>query len=140
MKIMRNSGLITAAILLIASLALPLSAQDDNQVTRPLKGSSIMTIHYTPTSLTTANFHNEEVGEATHVGRFHNVSEGTTSFLTGTLTASGTITAANGDTAYFVFDNGNWIIDGGTTSWMPFGEGYKAPQTGQFGVGYVPGL
>jgi NAD(P)-dependent dehydrogenase (short-subunit alcohol dehydrogenase family) len=33
-----------------------------------------------------------------------------------------------------------WIIDGGTTSWMPFGEGYKAPQTGQFGVGYVPGL
>lgn len=33
-----------------------------------------------------------------------------------------------------------WIIDGGTTSWMPFGEGYKQQQTGQFGAGYVPGL
>jgi NAD(P)-dependent dehydrogenase (short-subunit alcohol dehydrogenase family) len=31
------------------------------------------------------------------------------------------------------------IIDGGTTSWMPFGDGYKLSQTGQFGVGYVPG-
>ncbi len=114
MKFMRNSGLITAGVLLACTLALPLGAQDNNQVTRPLKGSSVMTILYTPTSPTTANFHNEEVGEATHTGRFHNVSEGTTSFLTGTLTASGTVTAANGDTVHWVFDNGNWIIDGGT--------------------------
>lgn len=33
-----------------------------------------------------------------------------------------------------------WIIDGGTTSWMPFGEGFRQPMGGQFGKGYVPGL
>jgi NAD(P)-dependent dehydrogenase (short-subunit alcohol dehydrogenase family) len=32
------------------------------------------------------------------------------------------------------------VVDGGTTSWMPFGEGYNQPMTGQFGRGYVPGL
>ena len=114
MKIMRNSVLITSTALLACTLALPLGAKDKKQVTRAIKGSSVMTIHYTLTSPTTANFHNEEVGEATYTGRFHNVSEGTTSFLTGPLTASGTITAANGDTAHWVLDNGNWIIEGGT--------------------------
>ena len=114
MKIMRNSVLITSTALLACTLALPLGAKDKKQVTRAIKGSSVMTIHYTLTSPTTANFHNEEVGEATYTGRFHNVSEGTTSFLTGALTASGTITAANGDTAHWVLVNGNWIINGGT--------------------------
>lgn len=32
------------------------------------------------------------------------------------------------------------IVDGGTTSWMPFGEQFKQPMTTQFGQGYVPGL
>ncbi len=32
------------------------------------------------------------------------------------------------------------IVDGGTTSWMPFGEQFKQPMTAQFGLGYVPGL
>lgn len=32
------------------------------------------------------------------------------------------------------------IADGGTTSWMPFGEGFRQPIQGQFGKGYVPGL
>lgn len=32
------------------------------------------------------------------------------------------------------------IVDGGTTSWMPFGEQFKEPMTLQFGRGYVPGL
>ncbi len=32
------------------------------------------------------------------------------------------------------------IVDGGTTSWMPFGEGFRQPMGGQFGRGYVPGL
>ena len=32
------------------------------------------------------------------------------------------------------------IVDGGTTSWMPFGEQFKQPMTLQFGKGYVPGL
>jgi NAD(P)-dependent dehydrogenase (short-subunit alcohol dehydrogenase family) len=32
------------------------------------------------------------------------------------------------------------IVDGGTTSWMPFGDGFRQPMGGQFGRGYVPGL
>jgi NAD(P)-dependent dehydrogenase (short-subunit alcohol dehydrogenase family) len=32
------------------------------------------------------------------------------------------------------------IVDGGTTSWMPFGEGFRQPMGVQFGQGYVPGL
>jgi NAD(P)-dependent dehydrogenase (short-subunit alcohol dehydrogenase family) len=32
------------------------------------------------------------------------------------------------------------VVDGGTTSWMPFGEGFRHPMGGQFGKEYVPGL
>jgi 3-oxoacyl-[acyl-carrier protein] reductase len=32
------------------------------------------------------------------------------------------------------------IADGGTTSWMPFGEGFRHGPGKQFGRGYVPGL
>lgn len=32
------------------------------------------------------------------------------------------------------------VVDGGTTSWMPFGDGYRQAQSGQFGRGYVPGV
>lgn len=32
------------------------------------------------------------------------------------------------------------VVDGGTTSWLPFGEQYKQPMSAQFGRGYVPGL
>jgi len=32
------------------------------------------------------------------------------------------------------------VVDGGTTSWMPFGEGFKQPMDAQFGQGYVPGV
>ena len=32
------------------------------------------------------------------------------------------------------------VVDGGTTSWMPFGGQFKQPMTAQFGQGYVPGL
>jgi 3-oxoacyl-[acyl-carrier protein] reductase len=32
------------------------------------------------------------------------------------------------------------VVDGGTTSWMPFGEQFRQPMTAQFGKGYVPGL
>ena len=32
------------------------------------------------------------------------------------------------------------IMDGGTTSWMPFGEQFKEPFAGRFGQGYVPGV
>ena len=32
------------------------------------------------------------------------------------------------------------VVDGGTTSWMPFGDGYRQPMSWQFGKDYVPGL
>jgi len=32
------------------------------------------------------------------------------------------------------------VVDGGTTSWLPFGEQWKAPLNARFGQGYVPGL
>ncbi len=32
------------------------------------------------------------------------------------------------------------VVDGGTTSWMPFGDQFRQPFTAQFGKGYVPGL
>lgn len=32
------------------------------------------------------------------------------------------------------------IVDGGTTSWMPFGDGFRQPMTTTFGKGYVPGV
>jgi NAD(P)-dependent dehydrogenase (short-subunit alcohol dehydrogenase family) len=32
------------------------------------------------------------------------------------------------------------IVDGGTTSWMPFSDAFRQPMTTQFGKGYVPGL
>ncbi len=32
------------------------------------------------------------------------------------------------------------VVDGGTTSWMPFHDGFRQRQTTQFGRGYVPGL
>ncbi len=32
------------------------------------------------------------------------------------------------------------VVDGGTTSWMPFGDGFRQPLTNRFGRGYVPGI
>lgn len=32
------------------------------------------------------------------------------------------------------------VVDGGTTSWLPFGEQFKQPMSAQFGKGYVPGI
>lgn len=32
------------------------------------------------------------------------------------------------------------VVDGGTTSWMPFNEGFRNPLSFQFGKGYVPGV
>ena len=32
------------------------------------------------------------------------------------------------------------IVDGGTTSWMPFSDAFRQPMGVQFGKGYVPGL
>ncbi|MFH1266329.1 MAG: glucose 1-dehydrogenase [Planctomycetota bacterium] len=32
------------------------------------------------------------------------------------------------------------VVDGGTTSWMPFSDGFRQPSQGTFGKGYVPGV
>jgi NAD(P)-dependent dehydrogenase (short-subunit alcohol dehydrogenase family) len=32
------------------------------------------------------------------------------------------------------------VVDGGTTAWMPFSDGFRQPMGVQFGRGYVPGL
>jgi NAD(P)-dependent dehydrogenase (short-subunit alcohol dehydrogenase family) len=32
------------------------------------------------------------------------------------------------------------VVDGGTTSWMPFGDGFRQPLNFAFGKGYVPGV
>jgi len=31
------------------------------------------------------------------------------------------------------------VVDGGTTSWMPFADGFRQPMNARFGVGYVDG-
>lgn len=45
---------------------------------------------------------------------------------------------ASADARYIVGQT--LIVDGGTTSWMPFGDGFRQPMGVQFGRGYVPGL
>lgn len=113
--ILRASGLITRVILLVCALALPLSAKDTQQVTRPLKGLGLATILVTPISPTVAIYHNEEDGNATHAGLYHNVADGTMSLETGQiLTANGTTTAANGDTINWFWNVSKAIFDGGT--------------------------
>lgn len=114
-KILRTSGLLTSVILLVCGLALPLSAKDKQQVTRPLKGVGLITALVTPISPTVALYHNEEDGNATHAGLYHNVADGTMSLETGqVLTANGTTTAANGDTIHWFWNGNAAIFDGGT--------------------------
>jgi hypothetical protein len=69
----------------------------------------------TPISPTLAVYHNEEDGNATHAGRYHNVGDGAMSLTTGAImTGAGTVTAANGDTIHWVWTGTAVVFDGGT--------------------------
>jgi len=44
-----------------------------------------------------------------------------------------------GDDARYIVGQ-TLVVDGGTTSWMPFSDGFRQPSQGSFGKGYVPGI
>jgi hypothetical protein len=56
----------------------------------------------------------EDWGEATHVGRYSNSANLTYNALTGILTGTGTLTAANGDQLFWEKDDHAYTIIGGT--------------------------
>ena len=100
-NILRTSGLLTSVILLACALALPLSAKDKKQVTRPVKGIGHATV---VVDLATRQATITDWGQNTHLGSWTNSGEG---ILDPTLnywvSGGGTIVAANGDTIDYEF-------------------------------------
>jgi NAD(P)-dependent dehydrogenase (short-subunit alcohol dehydrogenase family) len=45
---------------------------------------------------------------------------------------------ASDDARYIIGQT--WLIDGGTTAWLPFADSFRQPLDSTFGKGYVPGL
>jgi hypothetical protein len=118
-RMFQTLGWLAGVTLLLSALALPLGAKDKHQLTRTIKGIGHMTLTVRPTSPTTAIFHNDEVGNVTFTGAYHNVGDGEAiidmqkgQFVP--LSGHGTVTAANGDTIDWSMDDGLVILDGGT--------------------------
>ncbi len=103
--ILRTSGLLSGVILLACALALPLSAKDKKQVTRPVKGIGHATV---VVDLATREATIVDWGQATHTGRYTADGEG---FVDETfsywVSGHGTIVAANGDTVDWEFTGPN---------------------------------
>ncbi len=119
-KMFRIPGAVAIAIGLLCVLALPLGAQDKNVPARPIKATGYMTVTVTPDPLTypIANFHLDEIGNATHMGLYTNVGDGTMDLVTGAwLGATGVTTAANGR------DTLNWVMNPDYTTVISGGTG-----------------
>lgn len=116
-KMFRLPGAIAIATALLCALAPPLDAKDQNLNPRPIKGTGLMVLTVTP-SLTSpiAPLRVEESGNATHLGLYSSVAEGTMNLATGEiLRVEGVTTAANGkDTINWVYQGGTTVISGGT--------------------------
>ncbi len=128
------TALITTTIILGCALALPVSAKNDKQQRIPIKVKGLMHLLVQPTSETRAVVHNEEDGQATHSGNYHNVGDGLMELPSFKfLVARGTSTAANGDKSY-------WVLDPATVDQVPQvyrftgGTGRFASSTGYFSI------
>ncbi len=113
-KLLKSATLLI--VLVACAIALPLSAKDKKQVTRPLRNLGSITVAVTPISETVARIHCEEDGNCTLTGRYYNVGNGTMSLVTGQfLDGEGTLTASNGDTLHWSLnEEGIYVIDQGT--------------------------
>jgi hypothetical protein len=104
-NILRTSGLLTSVILLASALALPLSAKDKRQVTRPVKGIGHARV---VVDLTTHVAKFNQWGAGQYFGSWTDSGEGlldeTYSYF---VSGGGTIVAANGDTVKWEFASPN---------------------------------
>jgi len=109
------------------------------RVALPLRGTLQTTVKsMTPLGPTTALFHAEGTGTATHLGRYTIISDLTLDFATLTGTEQVTLTAANGDVLYVtVTAQGSPNADGVTvnvleTATITGGTGRFAGATGSY--------
>jgi len=95
-------------------------------VERPLKIDGHITL---TVNLTTGNSTMMDWGEATHTGRFENQGTGHLNLTTGALTGSGTFTAANGDQVFWVEEDNEIVVTGGTGRFEGITGGFRMAPT-----------